>query len=382
MRAFFRIITKFFREADIFLLALSLISSIYGIILIASIVRNSDSGGSEVYVQLAAMIIGIVLFVIFSYVDIDIIADKYGFLLIFSALFISTLYFWGIGEEETGNRAWLRFMGIGIQPAEVVKVTFIIIIAKLIASYKERKTLNSFGTLLRIIVVFMLIFGLLIFMSSDVGSALIYGFIFVVMLYIGGVKLRWFVIGGGLIAAVFPLILNNFLSQGQRDRIRAPFQPDLIDPTRQGVLWQTDNSIKAIMSGGPTGQGLGKGRITQAGIIPGQRTDFIFSAAGEELGFIGCMLIIILLVLIIIRCIYVGVKSNNPLGLLVCTGIAAMLIAQTLENIGMCIGILPVIGVTLPLFSYGGSSMVASLAAMGIVSGIKMRPKPVRFRLV
>jgi rod shape determining protein RodA len=120
--------------------------------------------------------------------------------------------------------------------------------------------------------------------------------------------------------------------------------------------------------------------MTQRHLIPAQQTDFIFSAVGEELGFIGCMLVVLLLVLIISRCIYTGIKSNNPLGLLVCVGIAAMLIMQMLENIGMCLGVLPVIGITLPFFSYGGSSIVTCFAAMGIVSGIKMRPKPVRFR--
>ena len=380
MRVVFRAILKFLREADIFLLVLSVISAIYGIILISSVTRATESGGSEVYVQIGAFIIGLVLFVLFSYVDIDIIADKSRILLIFSALFISTLYFWGVGREETGNKAWLRFFNIGIQPAEVVKVTFIIITAKFITDYKEQKSLNTFASMFKILLVFLLIFGLIIVVSSDLGSGLIYGFIFLVMLYIGGVKLRWFAIGAGFVVALFPLIWNNYLAQGQKDRIQAPFLQEQIDPTRQNVLWQVDNSVMAITSGGFYGQGLGKGRLTQAARIPEQRTDFIFSAAGEELGFVGCMLIVILLFAIIVRCIYVGIKSNNLLGLLVCTGIVAMLIAQMLENIGMCLGLLPVIGIPLPFFSYGGSSIVTCFAAMGIVSGIKMRPKPLRFR--
>ena len=381
MRTVFRAIWKFLREADIFLLVLSLISAIYGILLISSVVRNSASGGSEIYVQIGALVIGLVLFVLFSYVDIDIIADKTGLLLIFSMLFVSTLYFWGVGEGEVGNKAWLRFFGIGIQPAEVVKVTFIIIIAKMIANYKERKILNSFGALFRLMFVFLILFSMIVLISFDDGSALVYAFIFIIMLYIGGVKLRWFAIGGGFIAAISPLIWNNYLSDAQKNRVLAPFAPDRIDPAlRRDVMWQVDNSVRAITSGGFLGQGLGQGRMTQAGIIPEQRTDFIFSAAGEELGFVGCMFIVLLIVLIIIRCVYVGAKSNNPLGLLVCVGVAAMLIAQTAVNIGMCIDLLPVIGITLPFFSYGGSSLVACFAAMGIVSGIKMRPKPVRFR--
>jgi rod shape determining protein RodA len=225
--------------------------------------------------------------------------------------------------------------------------------------------------------------------TEDLGSALVYGFIFVIMLFIGGVKLRWFVIAGGFIAALSPLIWNSFLTIYQKNRILAPFFPEriinpmtgLVDPvTRRDVLFQADNSVRAISSGGFAGQGLGQGRMTQSQIIPFQSTDFIFSAAGEELGFVGCMLIIVLLVSIIIRCIYVGIKSNNTLGLLVCSGVAAMFIAQTVENIGMCLGLLPVIGITLPFYSYGGSSVVACFASLGIVSGIKMRPKPLRFR--
>ena len=382
MRIVFKAILKFLREADIFLFTLSLVSTVYGIVLISSVVGNTGSGNKEVYVQIGALVVGIILFVIFSYLDIDIIADKSGLLLAFSLLFILTLLPWGVGLEETGNRAWLQLFEIHIQPAEVTKITFVIIIAKLASNHMERKTLNTLGSLFQILIVFLLLVGLIIFVSSDLGSVLVYGFMFIVMMYVCGVKLRWFAIGGGFIAIVSPLIWNNYLSEGQKNRVRAPFIPDQIDPTRRGVLWQTDHSMRAISSGGFAGQGLGAGRITQAGIIPEQKTDFIFSAAGEELGFIGCMLIIILLVLIIIRCIYIGIKSNNPLGLIVCSGIAAMLIAQTFENLGMCLGILPVIGITLPFFSYGGSSIVACFAAIGIVSGIKMRPKPARFRTI
>ncbi|MCL2045621.1 MAG: FtsW/RodA/SpoVE family cell cycle protein [Oscillospiraceae bacterium] len=389
MRAFFRTVYKFMGEADIYLLSLSSISAIYGMILISSVLKNSSSSSNQIYVQIGAMVIGLVLFVMFSYLDVDIIADKSGLLLIFSALFIITLQFWGIGEEETGNNAWLRFLGFGIQPAEVVKVTFIIVIAKMLANHKDRKTLNTFSSIVQIALVFLLIFGLIVRISSDLGSALVYGFIFVVMLFVGGIKLRWFAIVGGLIVAVSPLIWNNFLTTQQKNRILAPFLPELIvnpqtglidSVTRRDVLFQSDNSVRAITSGGFRGQGLGQGRMTQSQVIPRQNTDFIFSAAGEELGFVGCVLIIALLVAIIIRCIYVGIKSNNTLGLLVCSGVAAMFLAQTFENIGMCLGLLPVIGITLPFYSYGGSSIVACFAALGIVSGIKMRPKPLRFR--
>jgi len=383
MRKILRSLSRFLHEADILLFLLCLICAIYGLILISSVARNTITHGSEIYVQIGAIILGIALFVLFSYIDIDIIADKSVFLLVFSALFLSTLYFWGYGTEDTGNRAWLRFLGIGIQPAEIVKITFIIIIARMLSNHKERKTLNSIMPLLQIVLVFALLFGLIVVISADLGTALVYVFILVVILFVGGIKLRWFALGIAVVAGISPLVWTNFLTEKQKNRILAPLFPDLVDPTKlDGVMWQARQSVKAIRGGGFLGQGLGKGVMTQSAAIPGQRTDFIFSAAGEELGFVGCLLIVLLLIAIIIRCIYVGIKSNNTLGLLVCSGVAAMLIAQTFENIGMCLGILPVVGITLPFYSYGGSSIVTCFAAMGIVSGVKMRPKPARFRIL
>ena len=135
----------------------------------------------------------------------------------------------------------------------------------------------------------------------------------------------------------------------------------------------------ALASGRIFGTGLYQGTQTQSGSIPYQHTDFIFAVAGEELGMIGCLVIIALLTAIIVRCVRTGLRSQSNLGALVCIGIAAMLAFQTLENIGMCIGVAPVIGLTLPFFSYGGSSIITMFAAMGIVSGIKMRPKPTMF---
>jgi len=373
---------RFFREADMFLLAFSVISAVYGTILINSIVKNFDPLTGETYVQIGAMLIGLVLFILFSYIDIDIIADKSRFLFLFSVLLISLLIPWGAGDE-VNRRAWLRFFNIGIQPAEITKIPFIIIMARMITSFKERKTFNSFMSILQIFIVFAIIFGFVLIVSEDMGTALVYFGILIIMLFAGGIKLRWLAIGAALLTAATPLIWENVLSQKQRDRIMAPFAPDLVDPTRQVVLWQPDQSVEAIATGGWLGQGLGSGRLTQtSGRIPAQHTDFIFSAAGEELGFVGCLVVIALLVIIIIRCVQVGLRSNNPLGMLVCIGVAGMLITQMIMNIGMAMGLLPVIGITLPFFSYGGSSIVTCFAAMGIVSGIKMRPKPVRFRTV
>jgi rod shape determining protein RodA len=358
------------------LLATCIVSAVYGILLIASVTRNIR--GNSVFIQILATGLGIVLYIIMSLIDIDIIADKSKLLFVFSVLFISTLFIWG-DSGGTVNKAWLRFAGIGIQPAEVVKVLFIIILARMMADFRDRRALNSPLSILKIAGVFAALFGLILVASADLGYALVYAFILFAMLYIGGVNLRWFALSLALILAAAPVVWKYLLTERHRLLILAPYV-STIDEKAQDQLWQSSLSKQAIAAGKFTGQGLFKGNITQSTALPQQRTDFIFAAAGEELGFVGCLLIVILLLVIIIRCFYVGIKSNNTLGLLVCTGIAAMLIFQTLENIGMCLGLTPVIGLPLPFFSYGGSSIVTNLAAMGIVSGIKMRPKPIRFR--
>lgn len=369
-------IIKYTKESDMLLLSMCIFSAIYGIILIYSATKNFVDS-SSVYIQVVSLIIGIGLFILFSLLDIDNIADKSKILYVLSILFISTLFIWG--EGTAGNKAWLRFGGFGIQPAEVVKIPFTIILAKTISDYKERRTLNAPISLLKLIMIFGVLFMFIIISSQDLGSALVYLFILVVMIYIGGVDLKWLLLGAGLLAVVAPLAWNFFLSVGQKERILAPYDAT-IDSSGLGVSWQANQSKSAIASGDFLGQGLFHGQITQTGLLPKQHTDFIFSVAGEELGFVGAFVIILLLIAVITRCIYVGIKSNNTIGMLVCTGIAAMLIAQTFENIGMCLGLTPVIGLTLPFFSYGGSSLVTMFAAMGIVSGIKMRPKPMRAR--
>jgi rod shape determining protein RodA len=260
-----------------------------------------------------------------------------------------------------------------------VKIFFIIIMARFISHFSEERKLDKITSLLAVGILFGIYFAMIVVLSSDLGSALVYLFIFVMMLFAGGLKIYWFAIALAAAIAAAPYIWNNFLTQTHKDRIIALFDPESVDSTGLGITWQTNQSKAAISSGGLLGNGYLQGSMTQRGSIPAQRTDFIFSVAGEELGFIGCAIIIILLVAVIVRCIKIGLRSQSRLGALVCVGIASMLTFQTFENIGMCLGIAPVIGITLPFFSSGGSSIATSFAAMGIVSGIKMKPKPAMF---
>ena len=363
----------YFKKSDSILLGLCLVSSIFGVVLIKSATAHSGSN-SDVIIQSVAIVLGLFLYFLFSIIDTDIFADRSRLLFVFSTLLIMSLMIFGVAGDS-GNKSWIRFGPIGIQPSEIVKIPFIIMMARLLTYQHQDRGINDKVSVAQSVALFGFFFCLIVITSSDLGSALVYFFIFAVMLYLAGISWKWIGAGVGVIAAAAPVLWTFFLSDYQKKRILAPYV-ESIDPYGLDVMWQANQSKIALASGKLTGQGLFQGAQTQSGSIPEQRTDFIFSVAGEELGLIGCLVIILLLVLIIWRCFYVGLRANDRQDGLICFGIGAMLIFQTFENIGMCIGITPVIGLTLPFFSYGGSSIVMLYASMGIVSGVKMRPKP------
>ena len=368
---------EFVTRADMVLLLLCCAASVFGVVVISS--ATASMQGSFVVVQIGACVVGIGLYVLLTIIDIDILADKWILLYLFSVVLILLLRTPLGYEDETGNRAWLRFFNIGVQPSEVVKVLFIIVMAKHVSYLKEYKNLNNVLSVGQLLIHFGLITGLLVWASKDIGSALVYLFIFLTMLFVVGLRFYWFVIGLAGVAAVMPFVWDHVLTQRYRDRILMPYDPT-IDPNGWDVRYQLNQSKLALASGRFTGTGLGQGVQAQSNALPAKHTDFIFSVIGEELGLIGCGICILLLVLIMIRCVHVGLKSKNTMNMLVCFGVAGSIFFQTFLNTGMCIGIAPVIGITLPFFSYGGSSMIALFAAMGLVSGIKFRPKPERYR--
>ena len=204
------------------------------------------------------------------------------------------LIFFGQGDETTGNNGWLRFAGIGIQPTEIIKLAFIVVLAKHLVYLKTRRDLNSFLSIAQLAGHFILMFGVIIVTASDLGSALVYFFIFAVMMFMAGVRIYWFIIGFAAIAAMVPIAWTYFLEDYQKNRILAPYDPS-IDPTNTGVNWQQHQAEIALGSGQLTGTGLGQGTQTQSGSIPSQHTDFIFAVIGEELGMIGACAVLLLL---------------------------------------------------------------------------------------
>lgn len=367
--------SDFFKKGDMFLLVMCCICTCFGITLVGSATKSYPLH-TFVPIQIFAFILGLFLYYVLTVLDVSIIASRWKLLLGFETFLLLLLIPFGV-SGDTGNSGWLRFFGIGIQPTEVVKLTFIIILAKQISYLKEYHDLNSVWSVAQLAGHFVLLFGLILVVSSDLGSALIFFSIFLVMLFAAGFALHWFAIGFAAIAAMIPLLWKFVLHDYQKNRILAPYDSS-IDPTNTGINWQPHQSKIALASGQWTGAGLGHGTQSQSNALAGKHTDFIYAVIGEELGMIACILVIVLLLIIIIRCVMVGIRSGSNMGSLVCFGVAAFLTFQTFENIGMCIGITPVIGITLPFFSYGGSSLFTTFAALGMVSGIHFRPRPKR----
>ena len=365
----FSSIYNYFKKADKYLLFLSIACSVYGLVLINSATATYDTD-KFVYVQLFAVILGLIAFVIISLIDVDHFGVAWKWIFAFNFVLQCSLLLFGIGAESTGNNGWIRFAGIGIQPAEIGKILFIFTFSMHATIYRDR--INNFKHLLILLCHAGLVCGIVILTSKDMGMAIAYGVITIVILFIAGLSLKWFAAGGLVVLAAFPIVWNFILKSYQKLRILVIFDPTL-DPDK---AYQGLQSQLAIGAGGFSGSGYMEGSLTQFGGLPAKHTDFIFSVACEEFGFIGAFLIILLLSLLIIRVFFICFVAPSDFSSLICAGIGGMFLFQTIQNILMCLAITPVIGLTLPFFSYGGTSVLTMFVAIGIVSGIRMRETP------
>ena len=372
MRKFFQELLDFFRKGDMILLALCLITTIFSVVILSS-VTNHMGATRFVIIQMVAAVLGIVLYAILSSIDLDLIMEYRLFLVIFNVVFLLMLIPFGV-DYGSGNRSWLDIPGLpfDIQVAEILKTTYILIAASVMAAHQNR--LSKFKSVMHMVFHLGLLVGLNMVLSKDAGVSLIFVFIFIGMTFAGGVHKGWFIAAISGIAAGFP-ILWQFLRPHQKNRFIVLFDPS-VDPTATGIRWHSNQAMLSLTGGGFTGQGLYNGRRTAAGALQAQHTDYIFSAIGEELGFVGCLVVILLEFAIIARIIYVGIHTPDFARRVVCFGAASALIFQVTINIGMNLGVLPVIGLTLPFISYGGSSMLSLYAMLGLVSGVCARPTP------
>ena len=373
-------VKMFFQRADIFLLVLCLICAVISVVAVDHTTKWMASQGVQyifptkmVMVQIFSVFLGVGAFVLLTIIDPEILGEQWKWLVLMIVLLLIALFIFG-EDDGTGNKSWIRFLGIGIQPSEIIKILYIIISAYQMTRLRQKGDINSFFAVVQMVAVFGAVFLAIMVVSSDLGNAVILLAIFRVMFFAVGVKLYWFAIGGAAVAVVIPLAWNYVLKDYQKQRLLVPYNEN-IDPDGWGISWQTTQSKLTLASGRLTGVEAGH-RET---VFTGKHTDFIFSSIGEMWGMIGCLIVLTLLIILIVHVFRIGFKAGRTYDMLLCIGIGAAIAFQTFINIGMCIGITPVIGIALPFFSYGGSSMVTLLGAMGIISGVKFKPKPERF---
>ncbi len=333
-------------------------------------------GQSKLKMQIAMTLAGTVAAFLLANLDYRFFVDR--FALIFfagSALLLAiTLLFGSSGENiETANKSWLNIpvIGIAIQPSEFVKFTFLCTFSRHIDLVKD--SINRPLTLLGLMVHAGVIVGLILW-SGDLGVALVYLGIIAVMLFCAGVSVWYFVAAIVILVVAFPF-LWDFLAPYQQNRIIFGFQPEL-DPKDVGR--QPLMSRDAIAAGGLFGVGLFEGGIYEE--LAASHTDFIFATVCEKFGFVGGFLVVAALVVLALRLLWIAYHCRDVVGRLICSGIAAILILQTVENLWMCLATVPVVGITLPFMSCGGSSVLALYLLMGLAHSVSAREKKFYFR--
>ena len=271
-----------------------------------------------------------------------------------------------VGKEINGSKSWLSIGGFGFQPSELVKVVVILAITRYLADLNENYLRRTHFIRLAAIVMVPV---LLVILQGDLGTALMYFPILAGMMLVAGLKPR-FIIGVMVLVVLVAPIGWFSLKEYQKQRIMVTFYPDL-DP--KGIGYQTRQSQIAIGSGGILGTGIGNGLQSQLGFVPEVHTDFIFSLLAEETGLVGAFIVLLLYLFVLLRLLLIAEKARDRAGILIMTGIASLMFFHVAVNVGMTLGMVPAIGIPLPLLSYGGSSAVSTYVALGLALNVHYR---------
>lgn len=360
-------------KIDIVLLVSSILAAFIGIFAVNSATLAFSSHIRFVIVQSAALILGVGVMcglIFFSYKYFE----KLRYLILAAGVGLLILVLL-VGKLTNGTQGWLVLGPVTIQVAEIAKICFIITLSLHIT--KKEDSINNPKTLLGLLL-HLFLYIIPVLLQPDFGTAMVFVVIFAFELFFAGLCKKYIFGALGACAVISP-IAWFLLKDYQRDRIIALFFPES-DPTGSG--YHVLQSKLAIGSGTMWGRGYMKGPQTQYGYLPERQTDFVFSVIGEELGFFGAFIVTALLFIIVYRC-FANAKSHShdTFGEMICIGVGSMLFFHVLENIGMCLGLLPITGIPLPFISYGGSSLVACFAAVGLVQNVRMRRRATKFDL-
>lgn len=349
------------KQFDICLLICTSVLSILSIVLMYSIRDASVRHAGLVKMQAAATLVGVFIMVFLSTVDYQEVVDKLWVIFLIGEiglLGITLIY----GVAEGTNVSWLEIGPITIQPSEFVKGTFIVTFSKHLDMVKHR--INHPMSLLALGLHAGTIIGLIL-LSGDLGVALVYCGIVAIMLFCAGLSLFYFLGAGVAIFAAIPYVWE-FLKEYQQKRIIYGFNPEG-DPEEYG--YQALLGRDALSNGGFFGKGINGGDYYKD--LFACENDFAFSTLCEKFGTVGGMVVLICLAIVVIRVFMIARNSRKDSGAFICIGVAAAIVIQTAENVGMCLAMLPVIGITLPFISYGGSSTLAMYLLLGMVHSVK-----------
>ncbi len=361
---------NYLKHFDYFLIAAVALLTIYGLVILGSVTNNMIDGPRLMRTQIISFITGFVAAIGLSFFDYKNYKIISILIYIFSVIMLAVVLWKGVGDTSWGSRSWLPFPVIGsFQPSEFAKITFILIVPVFLDRMKESPKIKDTVKML----LYAAIPVILIVLQPDYGMAVVYVFIFAVMIYVYGIKYRYIFILTGAVAVTAPIAWFFLLDTERRSRITEFLFPGN-DPL--GAGYQLDRARMAIGSGKILGSGLYKGIQTHSETgVPVIQSDFIFTAIGEELGFVGAVILLVLIFCILFRGIYIAKNSRDFYGSFVAIGITSMLGFHFIQNIGMCIGVLPVTGLPLPFVSSGGSAMMTNYFAIGILLSISIRRK-------
>ncbi|KRC46364.1 MULTISPECIES: rod shape-determining protein RodA [unclassified Nocardioides] len=362
-------------DVDRILLAAVLALSLIGCVLIwsATLERDDLTGGDSrafLVKQLINVVIGLGLMATVVMTDhrwVRILAPI-AYLVAIAGLVLVL----AMGSTINGSRSWLIIGGMSFQPSELAKLAVVVGMALVVAERSEGRWRDRVGTTdVLLMLVVAGVPAVLILAQPDLGTMLVLTATVFGVIAASGADRRWLGLlgAGGIGIAVFAVV-SGFLKQYQVDRFLAFTNPDL-DP--KGAGYNVEQARIAVGNGGLFGQGLFDGSQTQSGFVPEQHTDFVFTVAGEELGLVGAAVIVALLGIVLWRSLRIATRTDDVFGRIAAAGIACWFGFQAFQNIGMCLGIMPVTGVPLPFVSYGGSSMFAGMLAVGLLQNIHLR---------
>lgn len=359
----------FLKGTDFVTLLSALIASAYGLSLVYSATHSSLKDGkiisSDVRSMIVSVLLGVIIAIIVSNIDYEIISKLWPIIAAGCAVLMVYTFFFGVAPSARQDaKSWIDLKIFYFQPSELLKVGFIISFSYHLDLVRDK--INKIKTIIPLVIHGAVPIGL-VMMTGDAGSALIFLVMFIGMLFFARVNIGYFVAGICAIIVGFTVAWKVGIINGiQRQRIVALFYPnDFAD-----VMYQQTNGKIALGSGGLLGQGYLKGSMTQSGAVPENQNDMILSVAGEELGFIGALFVVLILGFLVLRVLKTAMSARDNVGYLMCSGISVMLFAQMLVNIGMELSLLPCIGITLPLFSAGGSSSLCIYLALGIALSV------------